>query len=999
MRRILTLILGLCLLTCVPALGHGNESFELGVEEQGLERTVLDLTLFDYAETTIQAAGREYLRLDLDGEAWLHMEEPGNPHMPVICRSLMIPDTAHMAIQVLAAEYRDIPDVDLISTKGALPRTVDPATVPYTFGPVYREDAFFPGTPARLRDPYILRDVRGVTVELLPFQYNPVKRVLRVYDRLTVAIHADGQDPVNVLDRSLMPKRPDRSFWALKNSLFINGGGVRTDPPSEDGDMLVICHGAFMSAMQPFVTWKNSIGINTTMVDVATVGNNSTSIKNYIQGVYGQGNLAYVLLVGDSAEVASGSYGSGLSDAYYSTLTADWYPDIFVGRFSCQNTTHVTTQVDRTIAYEQAGHDLSMGGWNTWGMGIASDEGAGQGHYGESDQQHIGYIRNELLACGFAKVDAIYEPSGTKAQVTAGINEGRRVVNYCGHGSTTSWGSTGFSVSDVNNLTNTDAHPFIVAVACVNGNFGSGTCFAEAWLRATHNGQPSGAVGCYMSTVNQSWAPPMYGQGNHQKSGKYGAAERFWMEENWSLGGCLYGGSCCMMDLAGSSGRSEFMNWVIFGDPSLRLTALPALMMSFPDGLPSGYQPPGPATTLAAEIKAGKENLVPGSATLHYRYDPGAAFSTLPLTSQGGDRYEGVLPVTRPGDEPQFYFTAQGDGGTTITYPADAPATCYGFELAFLEVVFHDDFEQDLGWTVTNVNLTDGAWERGKPAGAGDRGDPTTDYDGSGKCYLTDNVAGNSDVDGGPTILTSPVFDLSGGDAEIGYGRWHYNDDNDDIFTVEVSNDNGQTWKRVEAVMHTDGWNHNTFMAANLVTPTDQMKVRFQAVDNPNDSVTEAGLDAFLVRRVITDPTLWADAYALSQPVGGQVTFTMDAGVANGGRAYLLLGSLTGTTPGFGLPGGRVVPINWDALTNVILASLGNPVFQGFMGNLDGTGGATAVFDTLGAVDPLLIGQTLNFAFLLSPPPGWDFASNAIPAVPSIRDFRRFPIANREYPE
>ena len=92
------------------------------------------------------------------------------------------------------------------------------------------------------------------------------------------------------------------------------------------------------------------------------------------------------------------------------------------------------------------------------------------------------------------------------------MNAGRGMINYCGHGSDTSWGSTGFNNSNVNALVNDNMLPVICSVACVNGNFPNQTCFAEAWLRATNNGEPTGAVATYMSTVNQSWDPPMEGE-------------------------------------------------------------------------------------------------------------------------------------------------------------------------------------------------------------------------------------------------------------------------------------------------------------------------------------------------------------------------------------------------------------------------------------------------------------------------------------------------------
>src|SRR5690606_2233406 len=63
---------------------------------------------------------------------------------------------------------------------------------------------------------------------------------------------------------------------------------------------------------------------------------------------------------------------------------------------------------------------------------------------------------------------------------------------------------------------------------------------------------------------------------------------------------------------------------------------------------------------------------------------------------------------------------------------------------------------------------------------------------------------GDADVDNGRTTLISPVLDLSSGDATISYWRWYSNGlgaaPNSDVFAVDVSADNGQSWIRVETV-------------------------------------------------------------------------------------------------------------------------------------------------------------------------------------------------------
>ena len=129
---------------------------------------------------------------------------------------------------------------------------------------------------------------------------------------------------------------------------------------------------------------------------------------------------------------------------------------------------------------------------------------------------------------------------------------------------------------------------------------------------------------------------------------------------------------------------------------------------------------------------------------------------------------------------------------------------------------------------------------------------------------------------------------------------------------------------------------------------------------------------------VLADPSIWADAYSVSVAQQSVVDFTLEAGAPYAGRSYVVLGSITGMEPGFNLPGGTHVALNWDLFTSFILANLTLPVFTNFMGTLDGTGASTATFDTLGPMDPALVGLSFHFGYILSPPPGWDFASNVI---------------------
>ncbi|MHC4945844.1 MAG: hypothetical protein ACYTG7_22760, partial [Planctomycetota bacterium] len=123
------------------------------------------------------------------------------------------------------------------------------------------------------------------------------------------------------------------------------------------------------------------------------------------------------------------------------------------------------------------------------------------------------------------------------------------------------------------------------------------------------------------------------------------------------------------------------------------------------------------------------------------------------------------------------------------------------------------------------------------------------------------------------------------------------------------------------------------------------------------------------------------EEFFLSAGQGGEIDFFINAGVEHAGQPYVLLGSLSGTAPGYSLPGGKTLPLNWDGFTDLVLMYLNNTYFLDFLGKLDSSGQAVPLLWVPGLF-PIWIGETMYFGATLYSP--FNFVTNpvAIEVVP-----------------
>jgi hypothetical protein len=660
----------------VIKFGSGNTGVTANVLESRTDKITIEYLFGGYEQEVVKINGTEYLSLSAPG--MISTMEKGLPQIPIYKASVIIPDLTAMNYRIISQESEEVYSKPLIPSKGHMTRDIDINQVPYEFSNNYLSGTWYPESIINLNDPYIIRDFRGMTVQFNPIQYNSNENKLKIYKRIVVEFYQDlSLTVVNPFNRQFPLTRVSSEFADIYRGLFLNYGigGTRYDSIPEPGRMLVIYPASYASVITPFVQWKTSRGLTVLTAEYPTAtGSGAAAIKTYIQNLYNTvEKVTYIILVGDVADIPTlnGVSESAPSDPCYVKLAGvDAYPDAFISRISCQTAASVSYVEQKFIKFER---DIEVGAaWYNKATGIGGPDVGGSPAY--ADSTRMDWIRDTLLAHGFTQVDRVNGPWASATTLINSLNDGKYILNYIGHGSGTSWSNTGFSVTNAYQLANGWKNPFLVDVACLNGNLTLNECLAEALLRAGDTANPKGCITIYASSTNASWVPPC----DMQTHAMYLFAHQY----RKTAGAISFFGVMKAMDLWGGSsgeGLKLMEQYNIFGDCSLLLTRGVPLGPSITHTpLQNTENLAGPYIVNCAILPA-NSGIDPSKTKLFWTR--GATFTdSLLMTKLSGNNWTANIPGNNSPATYKYYIKTSDSANRISTSPSGAPAYYHTFQ-------------------------------------------------------------------------------------------------------------------------------------------------------------------------------------------------------------------------------------------------------------------------------------------------------------------------------
>ena len=721
MKKFLIIIMILSVTLSVLARTH-TESFQTDKQIISLKETRQSGLTLEWAVNSIAISERTVENLNFTNlalEGFIGNNQIGLPELPFTGRLITVPLGANLRTNITNQLVREINLNDLGFTAPLYPaqpsysKSTDLSQVEFQYNPeIYQiADYMEDYTPFTFNESGFMRGQRIFEIGYSPIKYNPVENVITVYEYIEVEIAFDGADHI---ETNLLHQRTySPEFEKLFQANLLN-----YEPPANRNDLIryptkyvIVCFGAFVEAMQPFIDWKTQEGYEIILAPTTDplVGNTTTSIKAYLQSLWNAATPdnpapSYLMIVGDVAQVppySSGNTSSHVTDLHYVRLQGSSYiPDMYYGRFSANNLAELLPQIDKTLMYQQftfpdpsylgksiniAGHDYNFGNSHA--------------------NSQVNYLSTHYMneSNGYTTTHVFNYPasssSANEVLIRQLVSEGLSWATYTAHGLDDQWGDPYFHVSHVHQLQNYGKYPVVIGNTCLSGNFNITQSFGESWLRAENKGGVA-----YMGGTNSTYwdedfwftigfrSPNQNGTAlpyNPNILGQYDMLFHTHGEpiEKWhtTIGAMIFAGNSVVQSSTSSRKNYYWEIYNINGDPSLT----PYLGMPFknyaeyPEIVLMGQ------TSIAitnsapfARVALSKDNILygvtftdeNGNATLQFPSFELPGDAMLVITAQ---KYEPIIDTIQivPADMPYLVFDAvtnQATGSNSADFASDA---------------------------------------------------------------------------------------------------------------------------------------------------------------------------------------------------------------------------------------------------------------------------------------------------------------------------------------
>lgn len=469
----------------------------------------INYELGDVDINTNNTRGGEYTEITA-GEYSLTRDE-GLPQLPYSQKIISVPlgATVEATIEVKSANSINLLtrgyNKKIIPAQASVAKCDNIEDMPFVVNEkIYNANKSFRYEPVTVNEIGILRGMRLFEVNFYPIEYNPVSGELRVITSADVEVQFINGDIFAT--EELKAKTRSFMFEGIYSQNVFNYYPSRMSLESYPLGYVIITPNQFLDTLEPFITWKTEQGYDVTVGVTETIGSTTTAIKSYMQGLWDAATTdnpapSYLLIVGDTPQVPAftGTTTTGhVTDLPYVRLNGtDFLPEMYYGRFSATSVSQLLPQVNKTLMYEK--YEMSDPSYLeriTMVAGVdsywATTHGNGTINYGSTNYFNDAH---DLDVTTYP-----YPASGNSASaVIADVSAGLGYINYTAHGSETTWHDPSFTISDINSLTNDEQYPVVVGNCCLTNHFDTGTCFGEAWLRASN-----GAV-IYIGGTNSTY--------------------------------------------------------------------------------------------------------------------------------------------------------------------------------------------------------------------------------------------------------------------------------------------------------------------------------------------------------------------------------------------------------------------------------------------------------------------------------------------------------------